>query len=188
MRLSLDLFISHSSVDAGAARELRAELEAAGYSCWMAPDDVTGTDTWAEQILGAIEQCRAMIVLVSAGANASTHVSREVSLALGRKRALLPVRIEAVSPQGPLEYLLSLVQRVDAFPPPIASHRARILKRVEATLGAAAGVVKPDGIDPTAALGPGRSWTSSRSRASWAREARRRSIGRSRQSRGGRSR
>ena len=153
--ITRDLFISHSSADASAARELRAELEEAGYTCWMAPDDITGNETWAEQILGAIEQCRAMIVLVSAGANASSHVSREVSLALGRKRALLPIRIEAVTPQGPLEYLLSLVQRVDAFPPPIASHRDRILKRVETTLGAAATAPGSLTIDATAALGPG---------------------------------
>ena len=36
-----DLFISHSHQDVLAARDLRALLEAAGYTCWMAPDDVT---------------------------------------------------------------------------------------------------------------------------------------------------
>jgi serine/threonine-protein kinase len=126
-----DVFISHSSADAELARDLRAILEGAGYSCWMAPDDIVGTETWTEQILGAIANSKAMIVLVSSAANASPHVSREVNLALGRKRAVLPVRIESVPPEGSLEYLLSLVQRVDAFPPPIASHGDRILRRLE---------------------------------------------------------
>ncbi len=126
-----DVFISHSSGDAEIARELRVVLEDAGYSCWMAPDDIVGTETWTEQILGAIADSRVMVVLVSAAANASPHVSREVNLALGRKRAVLPIRIESVAPEGPLEYLLSLVQRLDAFPPPMATHGPRILRRLE---------------------------------------------------------
>jgi hypothetical protein len=128
------LFLSHSSADADAARELRAELERAGYSCWMAPDDVDGTDSWAEQILAAIEACEAMLILISTSANRSPHVSREVNLALGRKRPVFPIRIENVVPEASLEYLLSLVQRVDAFPPPISDHAPRILRRLEATL------------------------------------------------------
>ncbi len=130
----IDLFLSHSSGDADVARELRAELEKAGYTCWMAPDDVVGTDAWTEQILDAIESSKAMLVLVSARANASAHVSREVNLAIGRKHAVLPIRIEPVNPDGSLEYLLSLVQRVDAFPPPVAAHKDEILRRVEALL------------------------------------------------------
>jgi hypothetical protein len=126
-----DLFISHSSEDAEVARALRAVLEEAGYSCWMAPDDIVGTDTWTEQILGAIADSKAMIVLVSTASNRSPHVSREVNLALGKDRPVLPLRIEDVAPGGSLEYLLSLVQRVDAFPPPVSVHRDRILRRLD---------------------------------------------------------
>ena len=133
----LDLFISHSSADVEVARELKAILDGAGYTSFMAPDDVIGTDTWTAQILDAIERSRAMIVLVSARANASNHVSREVNLALGRRRPVLPIRIERVGPEGSLEYLLSLVQWTDAFPPPIKSYSATILRRLEATLQAA---------------------------------------------------
>src|SRR6185312_13486068 len=71
---------------------------------------------------------------VSGNANASPHVSREVNLALARKRPILPIRIEDVAPGGALEYLLSLVQRVDAFPPPIQQHGTLILKRLASVL------------------------------------------------------
>jgi tRNA A-37 threonylcarbamoyl transferase component Bud32 len=128
---SRDVFISHSSDDAEVARALRTVLEGAGYSCWMAPDDIVGTETWTEQILGAIEDSKAMLVLISSASNQSPHVSREVNLALGKKRAVLPIRIENVAPQGSLEYLLSLVQRVDAFPPPVEGHGDRILRRLQ---------------------------------------------------------
>jgi len=129
-----DLFISHSSDDAEVARALRAVLESAGYTSWMAPDDIVGTDTWTEQILAAIADSKAMLVLVSTASNGSPHVSREVNLALGKRRAVLPIRIEDVAPGGSLEYLLSLVQRVDAFPPPIDAHRDRILRRLDTFL------------------------------------------------------
>jgi serine/threonine-protein kinase len=132
---SIDLFLSHSSGDAVSARQLRAALETAGYRCWMAPDDVVGKDTWTEQILEAIAASRAMVVLISSRANASEHVSREVNLALGRKHPVLPIRIEPVGPEGSLEYLLSLVQRVDAFPPPLSAHVEPILKRITALIG-----------------------------------------------------
>ncbi len=127
-----DLFISHASQDAAVAQDLRAELEGAGYTCWMAPDDIVGSRPWAEQILSAIESSRVMVVLISRHANDSVHVSREVNLALERARAVLPVRIEEVAPGGSLGYLLSLVQRVDAFPPPVSIHTARIRRMIDA--------------------------------------------------------
>ena len=143
-----DLFISHSSADADAARELRVVLERAGYTCWMAPDDVVGTGTWTEQILAGIVATKAMVVLVSARANRSDHVSREVALALGREHPVLPVRIEPVGPEGSLEYLLSLVQRLDAFPPPIATHSEAILRRIGALLEAMADQGATEGKGP----------------------------------------
>lgn len=129
-----DLFISHASEDAAVAQEIRAELEGAGYTCWMAPDDIVGSRPWAEQILSAIESTRVMVVLISQHANDSVHVSREVNLALERVSAVLPVRIEEVAPGGSLGYLLSLVQRVDAFPPPVSAHTARIRRMIDAIL------------------------------------------------------
>jgi serine/threonine-protein kinase len=108
-----------------------------------------------------------MVVLISGSSNRSPHVSREVNLALGRGRPVLPVRIEDVAPEGSLEYLLSLVQRVDAFTPPITSHRDRILRRLASIAQPEAATdVEPETTpapaprrrrkaDPAGKLGPG---------------------------------
>jgi cell division septation protein DedD len=125
-----DLFLSHSSDDVEVARELRTMLEAAGYSCWMAPDNIVGTDTSTEQILGAILASRAMLVLVSSNSIGSTNVASEVSLGTGPNRAVIPFRIEDVKITGSLEDHLEGLKRIDAFPPPIANHRKRILRRL----------------------------------------------------------
>lgn len=129
-----DLFISHNSKDRTLALEVRRACEAAGHSCWMAPDDVGGPGTWAEQILEAIEGCRVLIVLLSARANRSVHVAREVELAVARGTPILPIRIESVAPSGALKYLLTLIQRVDAFPPPFARHESAVMHHVRALL------------------------------------------------------
>ena len=125
-----DIFISYSSGDEPVARELRSMLDAAGYTCWMAPDDVVGTDPWAKQIIRAIETSRVMVVVISARSNASEHVGREVELASGRRRPVLPIRIERVEYDERLEYFLAGSQRVDAYAGAIAEHRDRILRRL----------------------------------------------------------
>jgi hypothetical protein len=130
----IDVFISHASADRVPAAELRRQLETRGIACWMAPDDVRGPASWAEQIVAAIERSRVVVVLISAAANASAHVAREVNLAHARAKAVLPVRLADVQPAGALEYLVTLVQRVDAFPPPADRHFERVAERVAALL------------------------------------------------------
>ena len=131
-----DIFISYSSQDNDVAKALRAYLEAEGYSCWMAPDDVKGPRTYPEQIMSAIEACRAMVILVSQAANDSGHVANEVSAAFDAHKAILPIRVEDVQPARSLAYLLRLQQWVDAFPGPIDRHADELRDSLAALLGA----------------------------------------------------
>lgn len=131
-----DVFISYGSDDIARARELRRHLESGGYSCWMAPDDVAGPLTWAEQIVESIAACKVVLVLVSSVAIHSTHVSKEVDLALEHGKAVLPVRIEDVAPTGALQYLLALAQWIDAFPGGLGSHVEEVQRRVAAIIDA----------------------------------------------------
>jgi hypothetical protein len=138
---AVDVFISYGSSDMALAREIRGHLESGGYVCWMAPDDVAGPKSWAEQIVDAIAACKVMLVLVSSVSNASSHVSKEVDLAIEHGKAVLPVRIEDVVPSGALRYLLALAQWIDAFPGPIGPHADEVKRRVAA-------IVAPDGEAP----------------------------------------
>lgn len=120
------VFISHEKSDAGKAGEIRRHLEAGGLSCWMAPDDIHGIAPWPEQVEQAIDDCDVMLVVVSANASASKHVSREVDLAVEKGKPLLPVRVEDVAPTGTLNYFLRLAQWIDLFPGSIADHAAAL--------------------------------------------------------------
>jgi hypothetical protein len=134
-RHMIDVFISHGSEDADLARQIRSHLESGGFRCWMAPDDVTGPESWAEQIVDAIQGCRVMLILISDQANRSQHVSKEVDLAMDAGKPLLPVRVEDVVPTGALQYLLALAQWVDAFPGSVDKHVAAVKSRIVAILG-----------------------------------------------------
>lgn len=150
----VDVFISHGSDDADLARRIRVHLEAGGFRCWMAPDDVTGPESWAEQIVEAIHGCRVMLVLISDRANRSPHVSKEVDLAMDAGKPLLPVRVEDVLPKGALQYLLALAQWVDAFPGSMDEHVAAVKSRIVAILGEEASQTAKTTVSPVAAAVP----------------------------------
>jgi len=76
-----------------------------------------------------------MVLVFSASANASPQVRREVERAVHRGVAVLPFRVEHVQPQGGLEYFLSSHHWMDAFPPPIEPHYARLSEYVQRLLG-----------------------------------------------------
>jgi len=64
------LFISHSTRDGGPiAQQLSAALEAAGHRCWIAPRDVRPGVPYPGQIVGAIESCAGLVLLVTPAAN-----------------------------------------------------------------------------------------------------------------------
>jgi hypothetical protein len=130
-----DVFISYGREDVAVAHRIREHLERGGYRCWMAPDDIQGPRSWAEQIVRAIESCRVMLVLVTARSSESAHVSREVDLAMEHGTPILPVRVEDVSPHGALRYLLALAQWVDAFPGPLDQHIDNLRERIAAMIG-----------------------------------------------------
>ncbi|MGI8518403.1 MAG: toll/interleukin-1 receptor domain-containing protein, partial [Acidimicrobiia bacterium] len=124
------LFLSYDTDDQAEARELRHMLQEDGYQVWMAPEDIRGTRPWTQQIVDAISAASMLVVLVSAESTNSEHVGREVKIALDKVKPILPVRIEEVAVSGTLEYHLSLVQWVDAFPPPLNLHRSVLKQRI----------------------------------------------------------
>jgi TIR domain len=132
------VFVSYSQSDRDAAYGIVAHAEAAGIECWVAPRDITPGTDWAEEIVGAIATARIMVLVFSASANSSPQVRREVERAVHRRVAVLPFRIEDVLPAKSLEYFLSSQHWLDAFPPPLEPHFARLNAYLKSFLGRAA--------------------------------------------------
>jgi hypothetical protein len=114
------VFLSHASENADRAGEVCAHLERVGLRCWIAPRDIRPGRDWSREIIAGIDGSRAMVVLVSAEANASRQVAREVERADDRGIPLFPVRLADVEPGAGLEYFLGGSQWIDAFRPPFS--------------------------------------------------------------------
>jgi hypothetical protein len=123
-----DIFVSYcTKSDRDAAYDLVAHVESRGIECWIAPRDVQGGMEWAAEIVNAITVAKVMVLIFSASANSSPQVRREVMLAVHRGVRVVPFRIEDIAPAASLEYFLGGNQWLDAFPPPLEPHYARLV-------------------------------------------------------------
>jgi hypothetical protein len=129
-----DIFISYSARDKTTADAVCANLEAVGIKCWIAPRDVLPGIDWSAAIVNAISNCRAMVLVFSSSANASTQIKREVERAVHKGKVIIPFRIEDVEPSGALEYFISTPHWLDAITPPMEKHISRLVGTVRSLL------------------------------------------------------
>jgi phosphocarrier protein len=94
----------------------------------MAPRDIDIAASWQVAVTRAIEQSRAIIVLLSHHSNRSDYVAAEVAVAFKRKLKIVPVVIEDVQPGPSLEIFLATTQWESAL---AAGPKARFQKVVE---------------------------------------------------------
>jgi TIR domain len=142
------VFVSYSQPDREPAFAIVSRVEAEGLPCWIAPRDVAPTTDWAAGIVEAIAAARVMVLVFSASANTSPQVAREVERAMHHRVVVLPFRVADVLPARSLEYFLGSQHWLDAFPPPMEPHYARLCAVLKGLLAAppcvaAAGVSGP---------------------------------------------
>jgi hypothetical protein len=88
------LFISHSSRDRKFTDYLAAKLTEAGYRCWVDVESIPAGSTWPREIQKAVEECGALIVVMSETARLSEWVERETLLALDLRKPIFIARID----------------------------------------------------------------------------------------------
>jgi formylglycine-generating enzyme required for sulfatase activity len=108
------VFISFASVDAPLVHRLVASLEPAGVRCWFSERDIEPAASYPAAITDAVKRSGAVLLLLTAAANQSPHVTREIELAFSARRPILPVRIAGAVPSSDLQYFLSRSQWLDA--------------------------------------------------------------------------
>jgi TolB-like protein len=107
------VFISYASQDAAVAERLCVALEAAGFPCWIAPRDVEAGALYADAIVRAINEAKAVVLVLSASAIGSDHVGREVERAASKHKPIIAFRIDSAALNPGLEYFLSNSQWID---------------------------------------------------------------------------
>ncbi|MCK6578907.1 MAG: toll/interleukin-1 receptor domain-containing protein [Anaerolineae bacterium] len=87
------IFISYSRKDVAAMARVRDSLRAEGLSVWTDERLVPGTPEWEREIESAIKSSGGVIVLLSASANESTWVRREIAFAEAFSKRIFPVLV-----------------------------------------------------------------------------------------------
>ncbi len=86
------VFISYSSKQFREASQVCEYLRGMEFLCWMAPRNIDPGSNYASQIVQAIRDSSALVLLASNHTNVSGHVSNEVSLAFDCKKQLFPLK------------------------------------------------------------------------------------------------
>ena len=107
------VFISYASQDTAVAAALVEALERHGIPCWIAPRDVKPGAQYADAIVRAINEAKAVVLVLSGSAVSSSHVAREVERAASKHKPIIAFRIDSAPLVPALEYFLSESQWID---------------------------------------------------------------------------
>ncbi len=106
-----DIFISYSSKDREKAEQLTELLASAGLSVWIDHQGIGAAASWSGEIVDAIENCKAFVILLSPSSVESVNVIKEVALAAEKRKKILPLDLEPVALSRDLQYHLAGIQR-----------------------------------------------------------------------------
>jgi TolB-like protein len=112
---SSDVFVSYASQDAAVANSIVESLESQGLRCWMAPRDVKPGAQYADAIVRAINEAKAVVLVMSASAVVSSHVGKEIERASSKRKHIIAFRIDTAPLNHALEYFLSESQWIDVL-------------------------------------------------------------------------
>jgi hypothetical protein len=141
-----DVYISYAMEDKAVALLVCGALENSGIRCWIAPRDIPPGDNWGEAILKAVTDSRVFIPILSSSYNISRAVLRELDNAVESNTPIIPIRIEDVSLSNELEYYLSSIQWLDAFPPHLSDALGHLVNIVQGVLPQSS-IVEPKEIE-----------------------------------------
>jgi hypothetical protein len=85
------VFISYSRKDSETVDRIVQRLEAENFTVWIDQEEIHGGDLWREAIVEAVDHAYAFVLKLSPSSVALDNVRKEVDLADGAGKALLPL-------------------------------------------------------------------------------------------------
>ncbi len=95
---TFDFFFSYSNSDRHIARELAAQLKAAGMRCFMAARDIPMGKPWMPSLRNAIRCCDRVLLLITPRSKESTWVTLEIGAGWMEEKELIPL-LQFVEPE-----------------------------------------------------------------------------------------
>lgn len=106
------IFLSHATEEHKLVVHLANYLEKNNFRAWYAPRDIMGGTDYDREIIAAIKDCRAFVLLLSRNSDASEDVKTEVYHAVKFKKQVICLDVDDVEPEN-LSYLLGMRHRLD---------------------------------------------------------------------------
>ena len=110
-----EVFISYGSADRKQIQDLVSRLRQAGITVWIDEAGIEGAAMWSEEIVGAIDNCKVLILTISPNSTKSKNVVRELALASEGEKTILPIFLEPTDIPESMKYQLAGIQRVEYF-------------------------------------------------------------------------
>lgn len=124
------VFISYASHDAALAQKVCTALETAGFLCWIAPRDVVPGTLYADGIVGAIDESKILVLILSKEAVDSAHVGKELERATSKRHPIIALRTDAAPLTRAYEYFLNESQWIEVGAGGIDGSIARLVDAV----------------------------------------------------------
>jgi TolB-like protein/Tfp pilus assembly protein PilF len=132
--LGHDVFVSYASQDSAVANSMVENLEQHGCQCWIAPRNVTPGSQYADEIVGAINDSKVFVLVLSEHAVSSPHVGRELERAASKRRRIIVLRTDAAPLTRSFEYFLSESQWIDVVALGVPAALAKLSQAVRQRL------------------------------------------------------
>jgi adenylate cyclase len=126
--MSHEVCISYSSRDRERILAIAEQLRGEGVSVWIDQGGIDAATMWSTEIVKAIDGCKVLMLALTVSATESPNVVKEVSLALDRRKPILPVNLEPVEVPVALRYPLAGIQHVDLFGPRAQENFATVVR------------------------------------------------------------
>ncbi|MBN2303147.1 MAG: toll/interleukin-1 receptor domain-containing protein [Anaerolineae bacterium] len=105
-----DIFISYSHKDAAFARHLTRHLQRMTGRVWIDVDKIRTGKDWSNEIQTALDECKALVLLISPDAMASKNVEDEWKYCLDHDRPVIPI---LVRPTKNIHFQLNRLHYID---------------------------------------------------------------------------
>jgi len=112
------IFVSYSRKDSQAVDKIVARLSGDGFNVWVDRKEIKGGDLWHEEIVEAVDNAYAFVLMLSPDSAASENVRKEVDLAEGANREFVPVLLAPVKLPAKLRYQLAGIQWIEYYHDP----------------------------------------------------------------------
>lgn len=109
------VFVSYSRKDSETVDQIVARLTEDGLEVWIDREEIHGGDLWREEIVEAIDNAYAFALMLSPASVVSDNVRKEVDLAEGATKALIPVLLAPAKLSSRLRYQLAGIQWIEYY-------------------------------------------------------------------------